>query len=64
MRHTLHRLLERWLNSDQHAFDSTQHELWPSERFVPSRGDPRPNPDRAAEPALPGTVYGELEYRN
>ena len=61
MRHPLHRLLERWLNSDQFAFDSTQHELWPSERIPPSRHE---KPQRAAEPPAKRGVYGALEYRN
>ncbi|MEX2150211.1 MAG: hypothetical protein WD793_08340 [Steroidobacteraceae bacterium] len=64
MRHPVHRLLLRFLDSDQFAFDSSKHELWPSERFVPSRRDPHPKPGRAAEPARRGTVYRELEYRN
>ena len=64
MRHPVHQLLLRFLDSDQFAFDPSEHELWPSERFVPSRRDPHPDLDRAAEPALTATVYGELEYRN
>lgn len=39
MRHTLHRLLLRWLSSEQCAFDCTQREGWPAEGFIPSRGD-------------------------
>ena len=58
MRHPLHRLLEKWLNSDQFAFDSTQHELWPSERIPPLR---RENSHRAAEPPAKRGVYGGLE---
>lgn len=58
MRHTLHRLLERWLDSDQHAFDSTQHELWPAERIPPLRHDKPP------EPRASRGVHGELEYQN
>jgi hypothetical protein len=58
MRNPVHRLLERWLNSDQFAFDSTQHELWPSERIPPLRFD------KPAEPRVNRRVYGELESRN
>jgi hypothetical protein len=58
MRHPVHRLLERWLNSDQFAFDSTQHELWPSERIPPLRHDKPP------EPRANRGVYAPLEYRN
>ena len=61
MRHPVHRLLEKWLNSDQFAFDSTQHELWPSERIPPLWQE---NPDRASEPPANRGVYGALEYRN
>jgi hypothetical protein len=61
MRHPVHRLLEKWLNSDQFAFDSTQHELWPSERIPPLRYE---KPDGAAEPPATRGIYGELEYRN
>lgn len=64
MRHPLHQLLLRWLKSDQFAFDATQRELWPSERFIPTRRDARLKSRRAAEPASHGTVYRELEYRN
>jgi hypothetical protein len=58
MRHPVHRLLERWLNTDQFAFDSTQHELWPSERIPPLRHDKPP------EPRANCGVYDRLEYRN
>lgn len=64
MRHTLHRLLLRWLSSEQCAFDCTQREGWPAEGFVPTRRDAPLECDRAAEPAGHATVYGELEYRN
>lgn len=64
MRHPVHRLLEQWLNSDQFAFDSTKHELWPSERFVPPRDDGRPQSGRTPEPARRGSDYRGPEYQN
>jgi hypothetical protein len=61
MRHPVHVLLLRYLNSEQSAFDSTQRELWPSERIPPLRHE---KPDYAAEPPSNRAACGELEYRN
>jgi hypothetical protein len=33
MRNIFHEILARYLDSDQHGFDTTPRELWPSERF-------------------------------
>ncbi len=33
MRHILHEILSRYLISDQHAFDASPRELWPSAPF-------------------------------
>lgn len=34
MRHILKEIFERYLNSEQAAFDSSPRELWPTERYV------------------------------
>ena len=57
MRHILQEILERYLNSEQAAFDASPRELWPTERFVPQprtassgNGAGRgPEPPRAGE---------------
>jgi len=33
MRNIFHEILARYLDSDQHGFDTTPRELWPSERL-------------------------------
>ena len=33
MRNIFHEILARYLDTDQHAFETTSRELWPSERF-------------------------------
>ena len=33
MRNIFHEILARYLDPDQHAFETTSRELWPSERF-------------------------------
>lgn len=33
MRNIFHEILARYLNTDQHAFETTPRELWPSESF-------------------------------
>jgi hypothetical protein len=35
MRHILHQIFERYLNSRQPEFDTSIRELWPTERFAP-----------------------------
>jgi len=61
MRHPVHELLQRFLDSQQFAFDARERALWPSERFPQ---DPHGRTDRAAEPSTTGAINGELEYRN
>lgn len=34
MRHILQEIFERYLNSEQAAFDTSPRELWPTDRFV------------------------------
>lgn len=36
MRHVFHRIFERYLNSEQAAFDASPRELWPSKPFEPT----------------------------
>lgn len=35
MRHIIHQIFERYLNSRQPEFDTSIRELWPTERFAP-----------------------------
>jgi hypothetical protein len=63
MRHVFHRILARYLASEQFAFDPAPGELWPE-----ARPTWHPEPARAGSPAprqrrLP-RVYRELEARN
>lgn len=64
MRHIFHEIFERYLNSEQSAFDTSLRELWASERLV---FRPRSKGNGTApteEPARNGAVYGERESRN
>jgi hypothetical protein len=64
MRHVFHAILARYLDSEQHAFEASPRELWPSTR-------PTWHPPVAGQTGgqLPRTarrqqVYGELEPHN
>ena len=35
MRHVIHQIFERYLNSQRAEFDTSIRELWPTERFAP-----------------------------
>ncbi len=61
MPHPVHSLLQRFLDTQQYAFDPRERALWPSERFPQA---PLPRKDAAAEPAPKGRVYDGLEYQN
>ncbi len=50
MRSIFHEILARYLESEQHAFESTSRELWPVNGYVPLF--PADNPARS---------HGELE---
>jgi hypothetical protein len=55
MRHILHEILARYLNTDQYAFEPTPREFWPAQ----ARSDGRAAYD--AEPEASDGYYGELE---
>jgi len=61
MPHPVHSLLQRFLDSQQYAFDPRERALWPSERFpqephVPANG--------AAKPGHNGHAHEGHPYRN
>ena len=55
MPHPVHRLLQRFLDTQQYAFDPRERALF--ERPAPQAGKAAPEPTRKA-------VYGQLGYRN
>lgn len=61
MPHPVHRILKRFLDSEQFAFDSTAREFWPSERFVPGSRGETDHAGRAPEPGEFDGVYLERE---
>lgn len=61
MPHPVHSLLQRFLDSQQYAFDPRERALWPSERFPQ---EPHAGSNGAAESASNGHAYEGLEYRN
>jgi hypothetical protein len=61
MPHPVHSLLQRFLDTQQYAFDPRERALWPSERF-PQASLARK--DTVAEPAPKGRIYDGLEYQN
>jgi len=66
MRHILHEIFERYLNSEQAAFDASLRELWPTERYtlqLRSAGNGN-GAGRGREPARNGRDFHEPERRN
>lgn len=61
MPHPVHSLLQRFLDTQQYAFDPRERALWPSERFPQA---PPAREDGAAEPAPEGRIYNHLEYQS
>ena len=61
MPHPVHSLLQRFLETQQYAFDPRERALWPSERFPQV---PLARKDGAAERAPTCNVYDGLEYQN
>lgn len=61
MPHPVHSLLQRFLDTQQYAFDPRERALWPSERFPQA---PLARKSGAAEPAPKGDVYDGLEYQS
>lgn len=64
MRNIVHEILARYLDSDQHAFDTTPRELWPepSSQRHPETADKAAS--RASERVSNHRVYRELEPQN
>ncbi len=64
MRHIFHEILARYLDDEQHAFDTSPRELWPESRPSWHPQAPRvtgsPAPERGRHPR----VYRELESHN
>ena len=64
MRHIFHEILARYLATDQFAFDTSPHELWPEFRPTWHPQAPRvtgsPAPERGRHPR----AYRELESQN
>jgi len=67
MRHILREIFERYLDSEQAAFDASPRELWPIDRYAfgarPAGGGSGVA-GKGREPDRRHVVYGELEYRN
>ena len=68
MRHIFHEILERYLDSEQAAFDTSVRELWPTERFVlrtpAATHGSGSGAGRGRKPARDGGAHRELESRN
>lgn len=60
MPHPVHSLLQRFLDSQQFAFDPRERALWPDERFPQ---EPHVETNGAAKPASNGHAYKGFEYR-
>ena len=63
MRHIFHEILQRYLDSDQFAFDTTPRELWPSPPFAPRPANAG-NGGGIAERGGRGRFRRELESQN
>ncbi len=64
MRNIFHEILARYLDSDQHGFDTTPRELWPSERFEFQIQIGRGASGLAADPSKRRAAHNELEPKN
>jgi len=59
MRHIFHAILARYLESEQHAFETSPRELWPDNGYVPRRAaDPA---GQVSNPKGHARTYLELE---
>lgn len=63
MRNIVHEIVARYLESNQHGFDTTPRELWPSERFEFQLQIGR-GAGLAAEPSKRRADNRELESQN
>ena len=66
MRHILHEIFDRYLNTERAEFDTSLRELWPTERYA---APPRSNGSgsgagRGREPTRDGAGHRESERRN
>ena len=66
MRYVLHEIFERYLNSEQAAFDTSLRELWPTERYalLPRSAGNGSGAGRGREPARNGPDDHEPERRH
>jgi len=61
MPHPVHSVLQRFLDTQQYAFDPRERALWPSERFPQAQ---QTRTKDAAEPARKRSVYAELGHQS
>jgi len=64
MRNIFHEILARYLATDQHAFDTSPRELWPSEIFEFQLQIGRGGSGLASEPSQRRAAQDELEPQN
>ncbi len=64
MRSIFHEILARYLESEQHAFDTSPRELWPESRPETRWQAAARGPGQAPEQPGRASVYGELEHQN
>ena len=64
MRNILHEIFARYLATDQHAFETTSRELWPSESFEFQLQIGRGGSGLASEPSQRRAAQYELEPEN
>ena len=64
MRHVLHEILARYLDSDQYAFDASPRELWPEANSGRHPESDEKATSRPSERVSHHRVYRELEPQN
>lgn len=64
MRHIFHEILSRYLDGEQHAFDSSPRELWPSGQFEFQVQIGHGASGLAADPSKRRASPSELESRS
>lgn len=64
MRHPLHRLLMRWLDSEQFAFDSSARELWQSTPWPSDENQAGTHAGRSSRSSGGDGGYGESKGSN
>jgi hypothetical protein len=64
MRHIIHQILARYLNSESAAFDASLRELWPTDRYAFRPRSAGNGAAPAEEPARNRAASRELEHRN